>query len=148
MNSAKAEASSNLRLPMAASTASAGLAWSLVEQRLICWGLSEPARYDARLVLSELVANAVAVTPVTECIIVYCHRDRIGVAIGVADPCSDVPCAPGPVVELKLEDLDLSEENFDVNGGWGLTLVTALSAECGVTPLPSGGKVMWARLRA
>src|SRR5688500_16101035 len=87
MTSAETPASTNLRLPMAASTASAGLAWTLVEQRLITWGFTEPARCDARLVLFELVANAVAVTPRTECITVYCHRDATGVRIGVADPC-------------------------------------------------------------
>ena len=68
--------------------------------------------------------------------------------IGVADPCPGLPRAPGPLVEPGPDDLDLSEENFDNNGGWGLTIVTALSAAYGVTPLASGGKVVWARLRA
>ncbi|WP_106397599.1 ATP-binding protein [Actinocorallia populi] len=136
-----------LRFPMAASAASAGLAWTLVEQRLMMWGLGEDARYDAHLILAELVANAVAVTPLGERIVVHCRRDEAGVVIGAADPCPGLPMHPPPVVEVEPEELDLDEKGFDDNGGWGLTLVAALSADCGVTPLASGGKVVWARLR-
>jgi hypothetical protein len=136
-----------LRFPMTASAASAGLAWTLVEQRLMTWGLGEDARYDAHLILAELVANAVAVTPLGERIVVHCRRDVAGVVIGAADPCPGLPMHPPPVVEVDPEDLDLDEKGFDDNGGWGLTLVAALSAACGVTPLASGGKVVWARLR-
>jgi hypothetical protein len=46
------------------------------------------------------------------------------------------------------EDLDLSEENWDDNGGWGLPIVQALADDCGYTPHPSGGKWVWARLKA
>ncbi|MGI8333180.1 ATP-binding protein [Actinomadura scrupuli] len=134
-------------MPMSASPAAAGLAWSLVEQRLITWGVGEAARYDAHLILSELVANAVAVTPPGECIGVRCSRDASGVVIGVADPSPEIPHDPPPVVELEPGDLDLSEEHWDRNGGWGLTIVKSLSAACGVHPLPSGGKVVWSRLR-
>ncbi|GAA0957348.1 ATP-binding protein [Actinocorallia libanotica] len=136
-----------LRLPMAASKASAGLAWTLVEPRLARWGLGEDARYDAHLILAELVANAVAVTPVGGGITVYCRRDAGGAVLGVADPCAGLPRHPSPVVEMEPEELDAGEEGFDDNGGWGLTLVAALSADCGVTPLDSGGKVVWARLQ-
>ncbi|GAA2733436.1 ATP-binding protein [Actinocorallia aurantiaca] len=142
------KASGELRMGMAASPASAGLAWTLVGQRLLSWGLGEDARYDAHLILAELVANAVAVTPVGGSITLHCRRDADGVVLGIADSCPGLPRDPPPVVELELEDLDLSEESFDDNGGWGLTLVAALSADCGVTPLDSGGKVVWARLRS
>ncbi|RAY15193.1 hypothetical protein DPM19_10750 [Actinomadura craniellae] len=148
MTSTEAKSPDELRMPMAASPASAGLAWSLVEQRLICWGLGEDARYDARLILSELVANAVAVSPRGGCITVLCRRDEIGLAVGVADTDPGLPREPAPVTELRPEDLDLREENFDDNGGRGLVIVKALSTCCGVTPLPSGGKIVWARLRA
>jgi hypothetical protein len=50
------------------------------------------------------------------------------------------------VVELTLDDLDLSEENFDNNGGWGLPLVRALSCDCGVSKTNPRGKWVWARL--
>ena len=136
------------RLPMAASPASAGLAWSLVEQRLITWGVGEDVRYDAHLVLAELVANAVSVTPADGRITVGCDREAGGIVIGVADPCPRLLRAPAPLVELRPEDLDLREENFDLNGGWGLGIVGALSAAWGADPLPDGrGKVVWARLR-
>lgn len=41
------------------------------------------------------------------------------------------------MTELTLEDLDLSEEAFDDNGGWGLHIVQGLSAKCGVTADPA-----------
>lgn len=142
-----AQAPVELRMPMAASPASVGLAWSLVEQRLLTWGLGADARYDAHLILAELIANAIAVTPAAGCVTVYCRRDGAGVVLGVADPDSGIPRNPPPVVELEPGDLDLCPEHFDDNGGWGLTIVAALAAACGVTPLPSGGKIVWARLR-
>ncbi|MBC6460041.1 hypothetical protein HKK72_19430 [Actinomadura sp. HBU206391] len=54
--------------------------------------------------------------------------------------------SPRPVVELELDDLDLSEENFDDNGGWGLSLARELASECGVTRTEHGGKWVWAKL--
>ncbi|WP_157995736.1 ATP-binding protein [Thermomonospora amylolytica] len=137
-----------LQMPMAASPASAGLAWSLVEARLIRWGLDDEARYDARLILTELLANAIGVTPLGGHVTVLCGRDTAGVAIGVADRCPDVPPEPQAVVEMRPEDLDLRPERFDDNGGWGPAIVTALAAACGVTRLDAGGKIVWARLRA
>ncbi|MDX6744593.1 ATP-binding protein [Actinocorallia sp. A-T 12471] len=132
---------------MVASKACAGLAWSLVEQRLIGWSIGAELRYDVHLVLSELVANAVAVTPVGGTVNVRCDLEGGAVLLGVADTHPGMPSEPAPVVPLEPGDLDLREENFDVNGGWGLTIVKALSEACGVAPLPGGGKVIWARLR-
>jgi Histidine kinase-like ATPase domain len=143
----EAKTVNDLRMPMAASPASVGLAWSLVEQRLLTWGLGEGARYDAHLILAELIANAIAVTPAAGYITVHCRHDSAGVVLGVGDPCSDIPRNPPPVTELDPDDLDLSEEHFDDNGGWGLTIVTTLAAACGVTPLPTGGKIIWAKLK-
>lgn len=137
-----------LRMPMAASTAAAGLARSLIEQRLIRWGVPAATRENVHLVLAELVANAVAATPAGGSITVHCEYDDRGVCIGVTDPSPEIPRNPPPVVELSIEDLDLREDRFDDNGGWGLTIVKALSADCGVTPLPSGGKTVWSRLRS
>lgn len=147
---AQAVAADEVRLSMVASSAAAGLAWSLIKDRLIKWSVSENARLDAHQILFELVANAVGVTPMGGTIVVACVRDQTGVVISVSDCCPLVPVNPAPVVELQPEDLDLSPENWDVNGGWGLTLVQAMAAECGVDPLPSGspGKTVWARLRS
>ena len=137
-----------LRMPIAASPASVGLVWSLVEQRLLTWGLGEDARYDAHLILAELMTNAIAVTSAAGNITVHCRRDGAGVVLGVADLDPGIPRNPPPVVELEPDDLDLRPEHFDDNGGWGLAIVATLAAACGVTPLPSGGKIVWARLRA
>ncbi|NDU73567.1 hypothetical protein GWI34_13090 [Actinomadura sp. DSM 109109] len=144
---AEPKAPTEVWMPMAASPASVGLAWSLLEQRLLTWGLGEDACYDAHLILAELMSNAIAVTPAARRIAVYCHRDVAGIVLGVEDPNPEVPRKPHPRVELQPEDLDLRPEHFDDNGGWGLTIVSALAAACGVTPTPSG-KIVWARLRS
>lgn len=54
----------------------------------------------------------------------------------------------GPMVELTLEMLDISEENFDNNGGWGLSLVAALTAEWRAERTFPRGKWVWARFKA
>jgi hypothetical protein len=72
-------------------------------------------------------------------------RDVGGVIIAVWDSSVLMP-ERRPVVELSLDDLDLSPENYDNNGGWGLALVQALSLSCGVTRDPKGGKWVWARV--
>ncbi|WP_116022124.1 ATP-binding protein [Thermomonospora umbrina] len=144
----EAKAVEELRMPMAASPASVGLAWSLVEQRLLTWGFSVGARQDARQVLAEIMASAVAVTPTGAYVTLHCRRDAGGVVVGVGDRNTDVPRDPPPVVVLQPGDLDLRPEHFDDNGGWGLTIVKALAAGCGVTPLAGGGKIVWARLRS
>lgn len=85
------KAPGELRMVMAASRASAGLAWTLAGQRLRVWGLGEDARYDAHLILAELVANAVAVTPVGGSITVHCRRDAAGVVLGEAPAAGPSP---------------------------------------------------------
>ncbi|MGI8336876.1 ATP-binding protein [Actinomadura scrupuli] len=72
-------------------------------------------------------------------------RDPYGVLVEVWDPGNAMPQAR-PVTEPTLDDLDLSPENYDANGGWGLPIVVALSTACGFTPHPpDGGKTVWAR---
>jgi hypothetical protein len=53
-----------------------------------------------------------------------------------------------PVKERTLQDLDATKETFDAGGGWGLPLIQALSVNCGVQPDPTGGKWVWATVRA
>jgi hypothetical protein len=48
--------------------------------------------------------------------------------------------------DLTPDTLDLREENFDDNGGWGLPIVQMLSADCGVEPTHGGGKWVWANI--
>jgi anti-sigma regulatory factor (Ser/Thr protein kinase) len=99
---------------------------------------------NALLVTSELVTNAARQTPHEE-IRLQLSRDAHGIVIAVWDGDYTFPRAE-PKKELTLEDLDLSEEAFDDNGGWGLHIIQALSAKCGVTGDPAGGKWVWSRI--
>ncbi len=79
----------------------------------------------------EIVTNAARQTPDEE-IRLQLSRDDYGIIIAVWDADHALPEAK-PMAELTLDDLDLSEEAFDDNGGWGLHIVQALAAKCGVT---------------
>jgi anti-sigma regulatory factor (Ser/Thr protein kinase) len=133
-----------LRLTMLASTASSGLARTLVQQRLSRWGYMHIS-CDVLLATAELVANASEATPGREIKIRF-SRDSFGVLLEVWD-CSDQVPITRPLIEPTLDDLDLREEHWDDNGGWGLPIVAALAHDCGYTPDPSGGKWVWARLK-
>jgi anti-sigma regulatory factor (Ser/Thr protein kinase) len=142
----------DLLISMLASTASAGLARTLAEQRLHKWDYFHISG-DALLIVAELVANAAQETSKQE-IKFALRRDAGGVLIAVWDS-SPRPPEPAPVIELTLDTLDLSEENFDANGGRGLRIVEALATDCGYRPDPidpatghSPGKWVWARLKA
>ena len=132
-------------LPLGPAPGSARAARDFTTAVLGTWGLAG-ALPDARLVVSELVTNAL--------------RYGLGAATLPA-PC--VPCSPGPFIRLRLvrspgglrcEVTDPSDimpsrlapdENTEI--GRGLCLVAALSAQWGATPLPRGGKCVWAELR-
>jgi anti-sigma regulatory factor (Ser/Thr protein kinase) len=111
---------------------------------LCAWGLAA-ALPDARLVVSELVTNALR------------H--------GLDAAWAPVPCAhrrQSPLVGLRLlrhpgglrcEVTDPSDSiparlvpDGDAEFGRGLCLVAALSRQWGATPLPAGGKCVWAEL--
>lgn len=115
---------------------------SRVEFRLSAWGLTAYAQ-DIRLVTSELVANACAETPY-DMIRVRFVREPAAVVLGVWDRSDTLPQVQ-PVEELTLEDLDLTPEKFDDNGGRGLQLVQSLATECGVRRTEPHGKWVWAR---
>jgi anti-sigma regulatory factor (Ser/Thr protein kinase) len=113
---------------------------------LAAWDLPSEIRDDVLLCTGEFLANAVVAAPGRE-LRVSVSRDSHRVMLEVWDPSNTMPKAQ-PVVQLTLDDLDLSEENFDANGGWGLPLVEALALECGYTPHPpDGGKTLWARFK-
>lgn len=133
----------DLIVPVLGSPASIGLARSLAAARLRNWGYIHILD-DALLIVAELVTNAARETPGEE-IRLQVSRDEDGVIIAVWDSSPRLP-ERKPVVELTLEDLDLSEEAFDNNGGWGLPIVQALSTACGATKDPIGGKWIWARM--
>jgi anti-sigma regulatory factor (Ser/Thr protein kinase) len=124
--------------------AAVGLARTFVDTRMRKWYYSHILD-NALLIVSELVTNAARQTPDEE-IRLQLSRDAYGVIIAVWDADHELPKAR-PMTELTLDDLDLSEEAFDDNGGWGLHIVQAMSAKCGVTADPAGGKWVWSRMR-
>lgn len=134
----------DLRISMLATKAAPGLARTLAETRLYKWGFMDISG-DALLIIAELIANAIEETPNRE-IQFRLARDGAGVLIAVWDSSPRSPVAQ-PVTDLTLDTLDVREEHWDDNGGWGLALVQALSADCGCNPDPAGGKWVWARLK-
>lgn len=110
--------------------------------RLSAWGLARLSA-DVQLVAAELIANACAATPEGQ-IGVRLVPEAGSVLLAVWDGSDEMPSVQ-PVTELALEDLDLSEENLDDNGGWGLHLVQSLSSECGIRRTDPVGKWVFAR---
>lgn len=133
----------DLIIPLLGTPATVGLARTLTDAWMRKWDYFNILD-DALLIVSELVTNAACETPGRE-ICFQVSRDAQGVIIAVWDSGVGVPRAK-PLRRLTLEDLDLSEEAFDDNGGWGLHIVQALSAHCGATRDPGGGKWIWARM--
>ena len=131
-------------MPLMGTPAAVGLARTFVDTRIRKWDYFHILD-SALLVVSELVTNASRQTPREE-IRLQLSRDSHGIIIAVWDAAHEFPRAK-PMAELTLDDLDLSEEAFDDNGGWGLHIVQALSAACGVVGDPAGGKWVWCRIR-
>ncbi|QKG22977.1 ATP-binding protein [Actinomadura verrucosospora] len=136
-------ATGDLIIPLLGTPATVGLARTLADAWMRKWGYLHILD-DALLVVSELVTNAAHETPREE-IRFQLSRDAQGVVIAVWDSGLGAP-QPRPFRQLTLDDLDLSEEAFDDNGGWGLHIVQALSARCGATRDLNGGKWIWARM--
>lgn len=109
--------------------ATAHAARSFLQEALEHWGYAGTLLDDARLVISELVTNAVihADTPLS----VSVRAERAGVWLSVRDgsPTMPTPRAPSPRTA----------------SGRGLQLVAALSRDWGVEPTRDG-KVVWAEL--
>ncbi|WP_131732760.1 ATP-binding protein [Actinomadura formosensis] len=120
-----------------ASAASAGLARDLVGNALKRWGMPV-VEADAVLIIGELMANAVAVSSTAETVKVHARCEDGHVVLAVWDGGKGHPMTRH--VELDLDTLDLSEENHDANGGWGLRLVVALAVRCWVEATPPRGK--------
>ncbi|MCO6003399.1 ATP-binding protein [Actinoallomurus purpureus] len=81
-----------------------------------------------------------------------CRWEDGAVYVAVWDSSPGRP-APTRDVESTLDDLDLSEDGFDENGGRGLHIIDALAQEWGYRPDPvdprtgrSPGKWVWARV--
>lgn len=135
----------DLHLDLLGSPAAAGLARTLLGQRLRRWEYTALLD-DVLLVASELLTNAAEATP-NERIRLRLGRDARGVFLGVWDSSPLRPHAK-PVVFLTGEDLDATDETFDSGGGWGLSIVEALSTSCGIQEDGRGGKWVWATFAA
>ena|SRR5690606_31831805 len=130
-------------MPLMGTPSAVGLARSYTDTKIRKWNYSHILD-SVLLVVSELVTNAARQTPDEE-IRLQLSRDAYGIIIAVWDAAHELPKTK-PMAELTLDDLDLSEEAFDDNGGWGLHIVKAMSANCGVTADPAGGKWVWSRM--
>lgn len=109
------------------------MARHLVSSALRVWGLEE-LEYAARIVVTELVSNAVVHARQSSVRVTVTRLDRLEVQIAVVDMSRDLP-RPRPV-------------GVDEESGRGLALVAALSdGRWGADPLPWGKRV-WARLAA
>ncbi|MEV5750632.1 ATP-binding protein [Actinoallomurus sp. NPDC052308] len=137
---------------MPASAAAPGFTRTLLERRLKKWGYSHITD-DATLVATEMVTNAMKATP-GQAIRFLCRWEHGGIYLAVWDSSPERP-TPARDVECALQDLDVSEDGFDQNGGRGLHIIDALAIEWGYRPDPvaretgrTGGKWVWARLTA
>ncbi|ROO85035.1 histidine kinase-like protein [Actinocorallia herbida] len=134
----------DLSLTMLAARPSAGLARTLIAQRLTRWGCPHLAD-DALLIATELLTNAFEATPGARIRLRVAH-DRTGVLIAVWDSSPHLPTPRRPT-PLTLESLDASPNTYDHGGGWGLPLIAALSTAHGHHPdRTTGGKWTWATL--
>ena len=135
--------SNELRIQIPASKAAVGAVRDMVAGRLRTWGFPSMID-DIILATGEMAANAVAVTPFGGHIWVRLSLDPAGVLLEIWDPSEELP-ARTPLIELTLETLDLSPENFDNNGGRGLAILDTLADAWNVRPHPTGGKIVWSR---
>ncbi|GAA2434432.1 hypothetical protein GCM10010191_56070 [Actinomadura vinacea] len=113
--------------------------------RLSDWGLLRAAE-DVCVIAGELITNAVESTPDRE-IRVRFTRERCGVVLAVWGSSDDLPVSR-PLAELSLTDITPDPEALDPGhddgtGGWGLPIIEALSAQCGVRKTHPHGKWVW-----
>ena len=97
-------------------------------------GLAPSMLEDARLLLTELITNAIQHGHLErgDRISVTVRREAAGIIVEVADPGDGIP---------QPSDNDRGSES-----GWGLTLLERLADEWGVEPVPDGGTLAWFRL--
>lgn len=95
-------------------------------------GLAPSTLDDARLLLTELIANAIRHGDLDggDQISVVVRRQADGVVVEVSDP------GVGPPIVLQPGS----------RSGWGLTLLDRLADEWGLEPNPDGGTRAWFRL--
>ncbi|MFD0857267.1 ATP-binding protein [Actinomadura adrarensis] len=108
------------------------LARDLVRYALTGWGRKGDLVHDSKLVMSEIVTNAVAAARGQQLRLRCALRDQ-NVLLECWDPS---PGLPSP------RDAALTDES-----GRGLTIIHACAKEAGIGPSATGqGKIVWARL--
>ncbi|WP_285699204.1 ATP-binding protein [Actinomadura sp. NBRC 104412] len=114
--------------------------------RLGEWGLAAIAG-DVCLVASELVTNAVEAAPDGR-IQVRLTREPEAVFLGVWDSVDVLPVARRVFEPCRVtaDSQALDPGHDDGLGGWGLPIVRALSAQCGVERTRPCGKWVWSRI--
>ncbi len=131
-------------LPLGPAPGSARAARDFTAGVLCTWGLVDVVP-DARLVVSELVTNALqhglaearlpapcAIRPSAPPIGLRLLRLPAGLRCEVTDPSNIMPACLAP------------DDNAEI--GRGLCIIAGLSHQWGATPLPTGGKCVWADL--
>lgn len=123
-------ASSSVVVPVKSSARSVGVARRRLETALAEWSVPPAARYDALLVASEMVTNAVryAKAPIE----LRARLDGPYLVVEVLDGAPEVP--------------QRSEPDLLALGGRGLHIISALSESWGVRP-HAAGKSVWCTLR-
>src|SRR3954447_13668891 len=105
----------DLHLDLLGSPIAAGLARTLIAQRITKWG-HHRILDDVLLVASELIVNAAEATPNAQ-IKLRLGRNTQGVFVGVWVSSPVLPQAKA-VTELTPELLDASPNTWDNGGGW------------------------------
>ena len=97
-------------------------------------GLEPSLLDDARLLLTELITNAIQHGHLErgDQIAVTVRREADGIIVEVVDPGDGMP--------------PLDSRGPGSGSGWGLTLLERLADEWGVEPVPDGGTLAWFRL--
>jgi len=118
-----------LTLDLGPEVSAAATARRLVDRAVDDWDLTA-LRDPARLVMTELVSNAVRHAGTSLAISLALQQDAVHLSVRDHDP--SLPVLRGPVAPT-------------VEGGRGLLVVELLSRAWGITPTPDG-KVVWASL--
>lgn len=133
------------QLTLAALLTAVGCARLLVRYDLTVWGIAREHADTVELLVSELAANAVKATGISNPDSAYGdvhdHIKLIGVRlrlIGRSLVIEVWDSSPEPPV-LKTQD-------FDAESGRGLLIVQSLSSRWGYYHSPQGGKVVWCEL--
>jgi anti-sigma regulatory factor (Ser/Thr protein kinase) len=135
-----------------ASPASVGLARSLAARQAQQWSLPAGVTERLTLAMSELVTNAVRVSPRAQVVRVHLslEHDPHTVRLAVWDACPRAPRAGLPALTLEAIDAIPVPDTGGLPsfGGWGLAVVEAMTDACGVRwekPEGRAGKWVWTR---